>query len=334
MNILLIGSTLNYNLEQYVQIALTRLGHLVQFYGIYNQIHSEVIRDFLRITGSRSATLRSTMRPLGIDKINGRLKETASKLSPDVVISIKGELILPETIEWLKEEMGAKTVLWYPDDPRYFKSLVKHIAPAYDHVFSVSDECLQMYRNLGLKNVHHLPVGCEPSIHKKVVLTNEEKRAYGSDICFVGTYIRGRAKILKGLSNYRLMVRGKFWAFSGIKAGAGIYGPELVKAFNAAKVVLNIHHPTDLEWAKINMRMFEATGCGSFLLTDEPKKLANYFRPDVEVVTYKDTREAVDKVAYYLENEDERSAIAERGQKKCYSEHTYEQRVKLLLSKL
>jgi len=71
-----------------------------------------------------------------------------------------------------------------------------------------------------------------------------------------------------------------------------------------------------------NMRLFEATGTGSFLLTEYYENLQDYFQPGVEIETFKDENELIEKIYYYLDNPEKRKAIASRGQKRCLSEYS------------
>ena len=66
-----------------------------------------------------------------------------------------------------------------------------------------------------------------------------------------------------------------------------------------------------------NMRMLEATGLGTFLLTEHRANIRNYFEPGVECETFASSGELEEKVRYYLAQADEREAIARRGQARC-----------------
>ena len=72
-----------------------------------------------------------------------------------------------------------------------------------------------------------------------------------------------------------------------------------------------------------NMRLFEATGMGSLLLTDAKENLHKLFKIDQEIVTYSCKEEALEKVEYFKES-DMASQIAAAGQKRTLKEHTYE----------
>ena len=71
------------------------------------------------------------------------------------------------------------------------------------------------------------------------------------------------------------------------------------------------------------MRLYEATGVGSLLVTDAKQNLAELFEPASEVVTYRDADELVERVRHYLANEDERRAVAAAGQARTLRDHTY-----------
>lgn len=74
------------------------------------------------------------------------------------------------------------------------------------------------------------------------------------------------------------------------------------------------------------MRLFEATGVGSCLLTDAKENLPSLFEPDYEVVTYASSEECIEKAKWLLENPEKREMIAQAGQKRTLSHHTFEKR--------
>jgi spore maturation protein CgeB len=75
-----------------------------------------------------------------------------------------------------------------------------------------------------------------------------------------------------------------------------------------------------------NMRTFETTGCGAFLLTENFDNLDQYFETGKEIETYHDERELIDKIDYYLAHHKERQEIARRGQQRCLSDYSMEKR--------
>lgn len=114
------------------------------------------------------------------------------------------------------------------------------------------------------------------------------------------------------------------------------WGMEMYRALQQSKITLNRHARIDVrgsvnsEWCN-NMRLYEATGVGTCLLTESRPHLAELFVPDVEVATYCDSAECLEKIRYLLNDEKEREAIAVAGQKRTLRDHGYGLRMEELL---
>ena len=104
------------------------------------------------------------------------------------------------------------------------------------------------------------------------------------------------------------------------------WGLEMYSILQRSLISLNRHISTSKNYAN-NMRLFEATGMGSLLLTDYKDNLNEMFVIDKEVITYKSKEEASDKASYYLRNQDQLKKIALAGQKRTLKDHTYEKRM-------
>jgi hypothetical protein len=108
---------------------------------------------------------------------------------------------------------------------------------------------------------------------------------------------------------------------------------DAAKHFCESKVVLNISIGNDA-----NMRFFEALMTGSFLLTNDIPELKNLepygFKEGKNYITYTTLDEAKEKVRYYLENEEEREAIAAKGYDQALHSGTYEWRIKDICGKV
>ncbi|MCC7050651.1 MAG: glycosyltransferase family 1 protein, partial [Bacteroidia bacterium] len=75
------------------------------------------------------------------------------------------------------------------------------------------------------------------------------------------------------------------------------------------------------------IRLFEATGIGTCLITDYKDNMSTLFEIDKEVVTYKNMSDCVDKVKWLLNNPEERNKIAKAGQERALKSHTVKNRV-------
>jgi spore maturation protein CgeB len=71
----------------------------------------------------------------------------------------------------------------------------------------------------------------------------------------------------------------------------------------------------------------EATGAGTCLVTDWKPNLSEFYEPDIEVFTFKNAKEAIDKIQYLQRNEEERKKIAIAGQKRTLRDHSFYDRM-------
>lgn len=102
--------------------------------------------------------------------------------------------------------------------------------------------------------------------------------------------------------------------------------------FKSAKINLNI----SLRSIKsgIPLRAFDIMGAGGFLLTNYQADFDDYFIPGEDYVLFDSAKSLLDSVTYYLNHEDERTAIAANGFRKIEAKHTYLHRVEEMLSYL
>jgi len=110
-----------------------------------------------------------------------------------------------------------------------------------------------------------------------------------------------------------------------------VWGADMYQALRRAKITLNSH--IDMAGREAgNMRLFEATGVGAFLLTDFKDNLHNLFAPEREVVAWRSVDECLAAVDRYLANDDVRSTIAKAGQTRTMAQHTYRHRAAEILA--
>lgn len=110
------------------------------------------------------------------------------------------------------------------------------------------------------------------------------------------------------------------------------FGTDMYQILRRAKIVVNRHGEVAEGWAN-NMRLFEASGCGACVLTEDAPNLHALFplgAPD----RYKSAHDAVNKIERLLSQEDERSAIANAVSLQTSLLHTYETRMSALSAEL
>ncbi|MES2838626.1 MAG: glycosyltransferase [Bacteroidota bacterium] len=108
-----------------------------------------------------------------------------------------------------------------------------------------------------------------------------------------------------------------------------VFGLDMYKLLSKADICFNIHGEVAEKCAG-NIRLFEATGVGSCLVTDWKENITDLFEPGKEIVTYKTIDECIDKVKWLINNPEERKKIALAGQQRTLKDHTIGDRVKRL----
>lgn len=108
-------------------------------------------------------------------------------------------------------------------------------------------------------------------------------------------------------------------------AGPPVFGRQMLTAMRGAAVILNVHGDVSQSDAN-NLRIWEATGVGSCLLTDKKRNLGNLFELGKEVVAFESERDAVEKARWLLDSPVAAEEIARAGQERTLKDHTYERR--------
>ena len=109
-----------------------------------------------------------------------------------------------------------------------------------------------------------------------------------------------------------------------------VWGIDMYRALARSKITLN-RHINVAENNANNMRLYEATGVGTLLITDKKDNLGDIFEIGKEVVAYSSPEEAVELIRYYMDRPNEAEAIAAAGQARTLKEHTYRHRMVELL---
>jgi spore maturation protein CgeB len=105
-----------------------------------------------------------------------------------------------------------------------------------------------------------------------------------------------------------------------------VFGIEMLNLLANSDVCFNIHGEIAKKCAG-NIRLFEATGVGSCLVTDMKDNMSELFEIDKEVVTYRSMDECQEKISWLINNPLEAKKIALAGQKRTLKDHTVEKRV-------
>lgn len=192
------------------------------------------------------------------------------------------------------------------------------------------------FRSLGIGS-EYLKIGFEPAVLDRLTAL---PHPYGAVFVggFADVHSRGTALLEKVAAEIELDVWG--YGAESLPAGSALrkrfhgeaWGLDMYNVFRNSKIVVNRHGlvaPENEAFAN-NMRLYEATGVGAMLLTDEKDDLGELFKVGSEVVSYSDADDLIEKIRYYLVHDEERLAIARAGQERTLHSHTYLRRMKEL----
>src|SRR5262249_22583277 len=107
------------------------------------------------------------------------------------------------------------------------------------------------------------------------------------------------------------------------------WGLDMFRVLAGSRLAIN-RHGDFTEGYACNMRLYEATGVGTMLLTDGRKGLGDLFEPGREVVSYTSSDDLAAKLRHYLTAHDELREIARAGHARTLSSHTYAHRMSQL----
>lgn len=103
------------------------------------------------------------------------------------------------------------------------------------------------------------------------------------------------------------------------------YGEDHAKRLCMGKMVFQCS-----QYQEVTRRIFEGMACGKMVITDRlpvETKLQELFEDGKDIVYYDSAEDAIDKIQYYSQNEQERLKIAASGYAKVMANHTVAQRV-------
>ncbi len=150
---------------------------------------------------SRLPFLRKIERAI----IGKALIKKISDFRPQFILVIKGDRIPLEIIREIKEKFKLPVANYWIDDPDSI-DVSRKISPNYDYFFTNDPDAVQVHKESGCPHVRFFSFGCISDLHKKIQLSEEEHKKYGSDVCFAGSLSEGRIKVLEELSNFNLKV--------------------------------------------------------------------------------------------------------------------------------
>lgn len=291
---------------------------------------------------------------------NRRLEQIARTEQPQVLFSVlQDDQIDKRTIRRISEQTNTTTINWFCDDHWKFDIHARKLTPSFNHVVTTSQDALSRYSACGLSNVIKSQWGANHTLYKPtpgdmlydVTFVGQPYGVRGQAIeALKRAGIRvnawgsgwpngklGQAEMIRVFSRSRINLNfadasssDRSW-LANLACSYRIRSmrdmPGLWRLWDVSQRLA--HWDITRKQSKtppprqIKGRVFEVPACGGFLLTQPAENLHDYLKPGHDCATFEAIDDLVEQVRYYLEHEDERSAIANQGYQRTLVEHTY-----------
>ena len=306
--------------------AFRRLGHDVI------QLGSVDLRGRSRLITGAATVLQQAVPRLN-ERAQYRIVRAARDAGCEVVLSLEAHLA-PDAVARLRRD-GARVAFWFPDAVSNFGRQMMLLAP-YDAMFFKEPHVVERLRATLDLPVYYLPQACNPRWHRP--LTQAGTAPY---LVIAGNMYPSRVRLLERLLAKGIPLRlygAGFPRWTGetsarnAHAGRSIVREEKARVFRSAAGVLNTMHPAEI--AGVNVRLFEAAGCGAAVLTEFRPTLPELFDIGREVLAFHDFDDLVEQATGLLNETDMTARVGDAAALRAHRDHTYDLRAAKLLEKL
>lgn len=305
-----------------------------------------------------------------VDSLNAKVLDAVNGFRPELVWAEKQEYLKPETYEKLKKK-GARLLHFTPDP--YFSlpwkrtPLMDASLPLFDYLVTSKNYEMDSYRRLPAK-ILYMPLAFGEFAHRPMVPATEAQfTKFESDVSFLGGW-EPRREVLLDAVVQTPGVNLKIWGYGWDHLADGRVTPRRAFAMRrnsggqpyvvrknpplAAAVQGNEVYADEYAWAisasRISLgflrsicpdqhttRTFEIPACRSMMLADRTDEHRSFFEEGRDAEFFGSQDEMLEKIRYYLANEDKRARIAQSGYERCFRDgYSYTARMKQVLAEL
>ena len=266
--------------------------------------------------------------------------------TPFYFFTQKGETLSPALISKIKD-FGCVTIFWCFDVP--IQDWYLPVARTHDFVLTNVEDNVDYLREQGIRNVKWMHQGFSPEFFGIDPHCIEQVDEYYADVAMIGsmgkameglTYNK-RCKLVMRLIRENIDV--KWWGrrlarqirniryfLGGIQrawAGREVYMDDFADVIRHTKIFIGEDADIPIRGKYLSNRSFAVMGCGGFYLCRRTPGIEYAFKIGKEFEVFETEDEMVDKIHFYLKNEDKRKQIALAGQKKVLDFYTYRQQM-------
>lgn len=290
--------------------------------------------------------LRRSFRPLLVKQLSRDVLRSIGEFKPHCLFVFKGNWVHPDILQSCRNQ-NVIAINYYPDvsflshGPYIPRSL-----PLYDHVFNTKTYGVaDMKSRLSIQHASFLEPGYDPELHKPIELTGEERKTYGCDVAFIGTWSPRKEALLSALSQELPEIDLKIWGcqweksrspnLAGSIVGREVTGEDYTRAIRGASICLGLLSEAGKGSSSgdlITARTFQIPACGAFMMHEKNDEARRYFEEDREAAFFATPEELAQKVRHYLDHPAERKRLATAGLERSLREgYAIDERMKVIL---
>jgi hypothetical protein len=298
---------------------LKRLGHEVIPFDQSRLIDLRQRRLLRRLDGQ-------AFRARNRKEFQRRLIEEAGKHKPEIIWMEKALLAEKATLEELRSGLNSvRLVAFQEDNPfgerayesPFWQTFIDAI-PAYDLHFVKRPDDVELFTLRGARKAAIFVTGFYEPLYGQARF--DPVNEFLHPVCFVGTAIDDRPKVVSELIRRRkidIHVYGLRWHYHLITFLAPTHFHGQLPASRHKAVIcrskVNLGLVSSSNRDQYNGRSFDITASGGFLLAARTPAHKEFYKEGIEADFFSDIGEMVDKIRFYLENEDIRQRIARNG---------------------
>lgn len=311
------------------------LGHKVEFFPV-QEFYAEKLNSF-RNRYIRGAVHRIFWRLL-CRSLNERFLSLIAEFKPDLIFVCKGWHVSPKTLLIIKKRWPNIPIFCFnQENPfslwniSYSNPWILKSIPYYDVYFTWGKFLIDKIKEAGGKRVEYLALGYDPKFNYPSEPDNtEERKKYGSDIAFVGSWDKEREEWLNHLADSDLKIWGGRWNDGNprLRAKWQGYADDFPKICSSSKIVLDVLRK-QMQPA-ISLKAFEVSACKGFFMSNKGGEIPDFFEEGKEIVTFSDPKDMVEKVKFYLNQPELREEISEAANRRVQP-YSYVERTKRVL---
>lgn len=285
-----------------------------------------------RYASAAGKAIRDAMPALD-ERAQRHVTVAARRAECEIVINTDQRL-MPALVRDM-QQAGIKVGIWFPDHVASMGRQLMLLA-SYDAVFVKEPHVVHTLRALLDKPLFYLPQACNPRWHRPLIAAGTKPY-----LVIAGNMYPSRLLLLERLlaSGIPLKLYGSgFPRWIGetqlheVHAGRPVFGAEKARVFRSAAAVLNTMYPAEI--AGVNVRLFEAAGCGAAVLTEFRPTVPDLFAIGSEVLAFRDFDELVGQARRLLDDSGLSAKLGDAAATRAHESHTYERRLTVILEKL